>query len=480
MPQRFYQTVPRGSLSGLSRAQPALRAAGEVEGDRERDHEYRQHPEFEQEAVEFGGTQSLLDGGGHGQDAPHDRYQPDQQERPGHYLSLAHYRADGCQKLREDKDQEHLVQDLQRSVQRPGLRNHKETCHCREEDHPDCHEQKDRRGVVYDLLGEIYEACQPGDPAGILLRPGTNVPCLCPARQCRKWRRLVITIATPRSSAARTTSSSRLEPPGCITAFTPASASDSSPSANGKKASLAATAPIALSPAFLTARCAASTRLVWPAPMPTVASSFASTMALLLTLLTTFQAKRRSESSAAVGSLLVTSSYPESSSTRSDSWSRSPPVTCLAESSGRARAPAFKRIMFGFAEKTSRASASKAGAIRTSVKTLEISAASSPSTGSLSATMPPKAEIGSEAKAFLYAPARSAATAVAQRELALVPPRQDLREAFVLRWGSVSSLPLRPLGEPPGYGGVVPGGTAKSFECEGPPRLQGDLPELEL
>src|SRR5215213_702221 len=126
----------------------------------------------------------------------------------------------------------------------------------------DCHEQKDRRGVVYDLLGEIHEACQPGVPARILLRPGTNVPSLRPARQCRKWRRLVITIATPRSSAARTTSSSRLEPPGCMTAFTPASASDSSPSANGKKASLAATAPTALSPAFLTARCAASTRLV--------------------------------------------------------------------------------------------------------------------------------------------------------------------------------------------------------------------------
>jgi hypothetical protein len=33
-------------------------------------------------------------------------------------------------------------------------------------------------------------------------------------RQCQKWRRLVMTIATPWRSAAPITSASRLEPPG--------------------------------------------------------------------------------------------------------------------------------------------------------------------------------------------------------------------------------------------------------------------------
>ncbi len=47
----------------------------------------------------------------------------------------------------------------------------------------------------------------------------------------------------PCSSAAVTISPSRTDPPGWTTAATPASASTSSPSRNGKKASLAATAP---------------------------------------------------------------------------------------------------------------------------------------------------------------------------------------------------------------------------------------------
>ena len=46
-------------------------------------------------------------------------------------------------------------------------------------------------------------------------------------------------MARPRSSAARTTSSSRTEPPGCTAAVAPAAAAAISPSGNGKKASLA-------------------------------------------------------------------------------------------------------------------------------------------------------------------------------------------------------------------------------------------------
>jgi hypothetical protein len=52
----------------------------------------------------------------------------------------------------------------------------------------------------------------------------------------------VKTIAMPCSSAAAITSSSRIEPPGWMTALMPAAAALSMPSRNGKKASEAITA----------------------------------------------------------------------------------------------------------------------------------------------------------------------------------------------------------------------------------------------
>ena len=58
-----------------------------------------------------------------------------------------------------------------------------------------------------------------------------------PLHQCRKCRTPVKTMAMPCSSAAAITSSSRIEPPGWITAVAPASTAASSPSAKGKKAS---------------------------------------------------------------------------------------------------------------------------------------------------------------------------------------------------------------------------------------------------
>ena len=61
--------------------------------------------------------------------------------------------------------------------------------------------------------------------------------------QCRKWRMPVKTMAMPALSAAAITSSSRREPPGWITAVMPAAIPASSPSANGKNASDAITAP---------------------------------------------------------------------------------------------------------------------------------------------------------------------------------------------------------------------------------------------
>ena len=68
-----------------------------------------------------------------------------------------------------------------------------------------------------------------------------------------------------------------------MTAVEPASAAAISPSAKGKKASEATTEPLAndsakpaaaaASPALRAAIMAESTRLIWPAPMPTVAPS---------------------------------------------------------------------------------------------------------------------------------------------------------------------------------------------------------------
>ncbi|MCY1177579.1 hypothetical protein D9M73_178930 [compost metagenome] len=83
----------------------------------------------------------------------------------------------------------------------------------------------------------------------------------------------VNTMAMPASSAAAITSASRIEPPGWITAVMPALAALSMPSRNGKKASLAITAPGTGRPAcsaLIAAMRAELTRLIWPAPTPTV------------------------------------------------------------------------------------------------------------------------------------------------------------------------------------------------------------------
>ena len=94
--------------------------------------------------------------------------------------------------------------------------------------------------------------------------------------QCRKCRAPVNAIAIPRSSAAAMTSGSFTEPPGWMAAVAPASAAASRPSGNGKKASLHTTLPASgsfASPAFHTAMRLESTRLIWPAPVPSVRPS---------------------------------------------------------------------------------------------------------------------------------------------------------------------------------------------------------------
>ena len=95
----------------------------------------------------------------------------------------------------------------------------------------------------------------------------------------------VNTIARPCSSAAATTSLSRIDPPGWMTAVAPAAAAARRPSAKGKNASYATTEPFAglaarpaalpASSAFHAAMREESTRLIWPAPMPTVAPPLA-------------------------------------------------------------------------------------------------------------------------------------------------------------------------------------------------------------
>ncbi len=103
--------------------------------------------------------------------------------------------------------------------------------------------------------------------------------------QWRKWRMPVNTIATSLASAAAITSSSRIEPPGWMTAVAPAAIAESRPSANGRKASEATAEPLvsgygqpaarAASSALMAAMRAESTRLICPAPMPAVCPSFA-------------------------------------------------------------------------------------------------------------------------------------------------------------------------------------------------------------
>ena len=78
-------------------------------------------------------------------------------------------------------------------------------------------------------------------------RAGTGPQATLERRQCAKCRVPVRYSVTPAACAAATTSSSRTDPPGWTTARTPASRSTCSPSANGKNASEAATAPRARS-----------------------------------------------------------------------------------------------------------------------------------------------------------------------------------------------------------------------------------------
>jgi hypothetical protein len=118
-------------------------------------------------------------------------------------------------------------------------------------------------------------------------------------------------------------------------AVTPLSIASCGPSGKGKKASEAMAAPSSeRSPAFSTARRTESTRLIWPAPIPVVARSFESTIALERTCLHTFQANPISLHSCSVGRRWVTTCISERSSmSMSRSWTSRPPITRLVSRS---------------------------------------------------------------------------------------------------------------------------------------------------
>src|SRR4051812_45394493 len=159
----------------------------------------------------------------------------------------------------------------------------------------------------------------------VLPRPAGGV-ALDRRHQWRKCRRPVTTIAAPAWSAAPTTSASRTEPPGWTIAVTPASIASCGPSGNGKNASDAMTAPVRSVRAFSIAIRTASTRLIWPAPTPSVAPSRASTIAFERTWAHTRQANSRSSHSRSVGArALTTSMLSRSASSRSRSCTSSPP-----------------------------------------------------------------------------------------------------------------------------------------------------------
>ncbi len=217
----------------------------------------------------------------------------------------------------------------------------------------------------------------------------------------------VSTMAIWCSSTALITSSSRMEPPGWMTAVMPAWAAASMPSRNGKKASEAMTHPFSVEPAFRVASFTESTRLICPAPIPTVRSRRANTMALDLTCLQTFQAKANAAYSSSVGSRFEATFSVRTSkiAPRSRSCRISPPTIFLRSSrSGPVRtsvrsSPTASRRRSFLRLNSAKASSSKPGATTTSTNVVVISLAVARSTRALNAMTPPKAERGSASRA---------------------------------------------------------------------------------
>ena len=155
--------------------------------------------------------------------------------------------------------------------------------------------------------------------------------------------------------------------------------------------------------AFNAAKRAASTRLIWPAPTPTVCTALAYTMALDLTCLTTVQARSSAFHSSSVGlRLLMTSHLARSSRCRSHSCARTPPMTRRRSKPATRWMPVVSMSItrrFFFAASVFLASPSRPGAISASTKTDAIFWDVGPSTRRFRATIPPKADRGSHSQA---------------------------------------------------------------------------------
>ena len=127
-------------------------------------------------------------------------------------------------------------------------------------------------------------------------------------------------------------------------------------------------------------------------------------MAFDFTCLATRKAKRRSAISAGVGARLVTTFSSRSSTTAlSRVCTSMPPATdftVVPAARGSGSAPANSSRKFFFAAMIACASGVASGAMITSVKVFTISSAASASSVRLVATMPPKAETGSQRSAL--------------------------------------------------------------------------------
>ena len=125
----------------------------------------------------------------------------------------------------------------------------------------------------------------------------------------------------------------------------------STPSRNGKNASEAAPQLTIGSTGFVTARRQASTRLIWPAPMPIVWRAFASTIAFDLTRRATFHASSHAALSTAVGLRCETTFHAELWSGSESESCRSRPPSIRFQSSpetGRRETGTRSSRMLGF------------------------------------------------------------------------------------------------------------------------------------
>ena len=240
------------------------------------------------------------------------------------------------------------------------------------------------------------------------------------AIQCRKWRTPVNTMVIPASSAALMTSLSLTEPPGWMTAVAPASTTARRPSGKGKKASDAAAEPLVRG-SGQPAASAASRALAAGNARGVDAAHLAGADARGLAVLGIDDGVRLDvfgdgECEEHVGELALASACASgddlglgcarSSAILSRVCTRKPPATerkTHPEACGSGKPLAIRRRRFFLAPRMRRASSLASGATMTSVKSLAISSAASPSSTVLNASTPPKALTGSQASALRYA-----------------------------------------------------------------------------